>query len=438
MGSGSGSSIPPNVLIGSIYDERNDVIDFGSGQPVHTHGGTRIDLSTGCPAVYKYAYLMDQHAPVFGHENVANPLAWEIRSDSATLDTSATAYRVRDTSNTVIVDWTSLTADGQGIYHIGLYRDAIAKLGTTTGHFQVDVRFRNVGGNDMIQSACFDNHPLAAPLSIAPTERGALFSYSFASHSKISQLLNFTGPSAYDLPITQYTAESVAITVHVPATMYTATRLTADTYVKTADSTTALQCPGGFLTGPCAQTPVPAPVYANVLSPNVATVSSQWAAVVIDDVANQPICEEMTGSSDVIACVLPGRAANEAPHAYHVGIFLFFADELAPPFIPPLLSYTVGTQFFTAAAPITNAIVTCAKQVSVGTFGQPDYHFECHDTATYEHVSAIKEAKLDFPAYSFGVTTAPTATATFATPANVPSSYLQIGALSWDSGDDGL
>ena len=170
-------------------------------------------------------------------------------------------------------------------------------------------------------------------------------------------------------------------------------------------------------------------------------MSSQWAAVVIDDVANQPICEEMSGSSDVIACVLPGRAANEAPHAYHVGIFLFFADQLAPPFLAGVLSYgdyTVGTQFFTSAAPITNAIVTCTKPVSVGTLGQPDYHFECHDTAIYEHVSAIKEAKLDFPAYSFGVTTAPAASATFVAPPNLLSSYLQIGAMSWDSGDDGL
>ena len=53
-------------------------------------------------------------------------------------------------------------------------------------------------------------------------------------------------------------------------------------------------------------------------------------------------------------------------------------------------------------------------------------------------MSAIKEAKLDFPAYSFSVTTAPTASATFAAPSNVPSSYFQIGAESWDSGDDGL
>ncbi|MEP6864417.1 MAG: hypothetical protein ABJE66_27595 [Deltaproteobacteria bacterium] len=439
-GAGSGSTIPPNVMVGSIYDERNDVIDFGSGQPVHTHTGAQTDLSSGCPAVYKYAYLMDQHAPQFGHENVANPLAWKIRSDSVALDTTATAYRVRDANNAVLADWTSITADAQGVFHVSLFRDAIPKLGTTTGQVHVDVRFRNVGGSDMIDSACFDNHPLAAPLSIAPAKPGALFSYSFANHSKISQLLNFKGPSVYDLPITQYTAEPVALTVHVPAAMYTATRLTADTYVKTSDSTTPIVCPDYFH-GACAQTAIPAPVYANVLSPNVATQTSQWVAIVTDDIANQPICEATTGGSDVIACMLPGRAANEVPHAYHVGIILLEAGELAPPFLGQIsgyADYTAGAKYFTSVAPVANALVTCANVAQIGVYTDPNYHFECHDTASYEHVSALKEAKLDFPAYSFGVTTAPTATSTFVTPPNTPASYFQMGADSWDSGDDGL
>jgi hypothetical protein len=163
--------------------------------------------------------------------------------------------------------------------------------------------------------------------------------------------------------------------------------------------------------------------------------------VVTDDVANHPICEEAAGGSDVIACMLPGRGATEAPHAYHVSIFLFEAAELAPPFLGQIsgyADYTAGTQYFTSVAPVANAIITCANVAQIGTLGQPNYHFECHDTATYEHVSAIREAKLDFPAYSFGVTTAPSATATFTTPPNLPSSYLQIGALPWDSGDNGL
>ena len=271
------------------------------------------------------------------------------------LDTSATAYRVRDANNAVLADWTSITADAQGVYHVSLFREAIPKLGTTSGQVHVDVRFRDVGGTDVIESACFDNHPLAAPLSIAPAQRGALFSYSFASHSKISQLLNYTGPSVYDLPITQYTAEPVALTVHIPASQYTATRLTADTYVKTSDSTTTIVCPDYFHGG-CTQTAIPAPVYANVLSPNVATATSQWAAVVIDDVANSPICEETSGGSDVIACVLPARAANETPHAYHVGIVLFSAVQLAPPFLSggalSYADYTAGSKYFTSAGPI--------------------------------------------------------------------------------------
>src|SRR5439155_8940942 len=37
-----------------IYDERHDTIDFASGEAVHSHGGSAIDLGTsGCPDVYK-------------------------------------------------------------------------------------------------------------------------------------------------------------------------------------------------------------------------------------------------------------------------------------------------------------------------------------------------------------------------------------------------
>src|SRR5262249_32377529 len=89
---GSGSDMepphPPAQLYGHIHDERGDAIDYSTGEPVHRHDGASIDLSAGCPAVYKYAYLMDQSDPLFGRQATKNPLAWHVMTDVASLDAS--------------------------------------------------------------------------------------------------------------------------------------------------------------------------------------------------------------------------------------------------------------------------------------------------------------------------------------------------------------
>src|SRR6185503_12714216 len=135
-----------------------------------THAGADIDLAgPGCPAIYKYAYLMDATAPMYGSAASPNPLAWKLTIADAKLDPTSKAFRVRTDTNQVVLSWTPTPApDTAGVHRIELTRAggayAIASLGTRTGKFYIDVRARDWNGLETTVSYCFDNHPLAAPV----------------------------------------------------------------------------------------------------------------------------------------------------------------------------------------------------------------------------------------------------------------------------------
>ena len=243
-GSGSGSPTHPyNQLFGSVHDERGDTIDFSTGEPVHTHAGPVIDLSTTCPAVYKYAYLMDESDPMFGRQVQTNPLAWHVTPTLSPLDDSASAYRVRASDDSVLLDWTALAADDQGVYTVELHRNGthpIAALGTTTGQMTVDVRFRDTAGNEMVASACWEHHPLAAPLEVASFAPSDLFQMSLPAHSAISTLME-SGVAVVSAPVIQQVGEPVTIALTgSPTGNYT--RTIVNDYLPGAITRTSIAC----------------------------------------------------------------------------------------------------------------------------------------------------------------------------------------------------
>jgi len=139
------------------------------GAPSLPHAGPSIDLASGCPAVYKYAYLEDQTDPTFGRQTAINPLEWHVMSQVGSLDDSATAYRVRLPDGTIALDWTLAAApDETGLYTVRLYRNVVRAIGDHTGKMFVDVRFTDTAGNETVDTACWENHPMAAPLEIGP------------------------------------------------------------------------------------------------------------------------------------------------------------------------------------------------------------------------------------------------------------------------------
>ena len=289
------------------------------------------------PLIYKYAYLMDQHAPQFGHENTANPLAWKIRSDSATLDPSATAYRVRDVNNNVIRDWTSLSADSQGVYTVEMYRDVIPQLGTTVAKYSVDVRLRS-NNVDTIKTACWEQHPIAAPLEIGAAERDALFAMWFGSHSPISTMINAStggGVAVVRVPIIQQTAETTTFDVALSANPTgTGTKEIVHEYAVNLKQPVNINCGSA----PC----------AGVAGPARSTVSSQiagqWQMFLFDDATQDLVPGFVSLGATNARGTIPGRAANEAPHSYHAVLYLAGETSIAPP-TPQLTttSFTDGT-----------------------------------------------------------------------------------------------
>jgi hypothetical protein len=428
-GSGSGSTIPPNVMLGSIYDERNDVIDFASGQPVHTHTGAQTDLSTGCPAVYKYAYLMDQHAPQFGHENVANPLAWKIRSDSVNLDASATAYRVRDVNSNVLLDWTPMSADPQGVYHVTLYRSALAQLGTTVAKYSIDVRFRS-NGVDTIKSACWEQHPIAAPLDFGAAEQDSLFTMSFASHSAISTMINLSNGSGVPVvrvPIVQQTSETTTLDVLLPdAPLGTGTKELVHEYVPSLQQSVSIDCGNT----PCTGVTPPARM---VLS---APISGQWLLFLMDDATQDFVPGFVALGNNNVRGTIPGRAANEPPHSYHAVLYLAGESSIAPP--TPQLT----TSSF-ADGMVNNAWMTYGVQsdspvgCSLQKHNIPTNTYTCSQMTTYTHVVALNQAKIAFDALHFAFSTRAGDPTTEMNPPYVPSTATHF-AGAWDAGNDGL
>ena len=167
---------PTATLVGSIKDERGDTIDFSTGEAVHTHAGAaNRSLGHRLP-VGLHLRLPDGPRP--RRPTVArpppNPLAWQVTvADSTGIDSMDSAYRVRDASGAVLYDWTSISPDAAGVYAVRLYRNKIPALGTKTGHMFVDARFRDPFGNESTKTACFDNHPMAAPFEIKPMQKAA-------------------------------------------------------------------------------------------------------------------------------------------------------------------------------------------------------------------------------------------------------------------------
>ena len=246
----------PSIQLASaaLHDERSDEIDFSSGVPQHTHAGAVVSLggTTTCPDVYKYAYLMDENEPMFGGETSRNPLAFTFNVQEPTkLDTVNSAYRLRGSDGTPLLDWTTLpAADANGAYDIALYRHGdtpIAALGTYEGQLTLDVRVRDWAGREADFSTCWVHHPLAAPLQVSPSETGSIAALSLSPHTPLAVLFNAPTsnevPSLFDVPIVQATSEPIVLSLTVPELTGSFAETTVATSKATATNGPEVSCP---------------------------------------------------------------------------------------------------------------------------------------------------------------------------------------------------
>ncbi len=412
----------------TLRDERGDVITFSGDAPIHDHQGAAIDLTAaGCPAVYKYAYLMDSQAPSFGSEVTPNPLAWRFAAADAKVESGE--YRVRAADGAVLRDWSSLAAVGPELV-VPLYRsgtDGIAKLGTTAGNYHLDVRVRDWAGLEATLSTCWNHQPLAAPLEIgavqSSTATNALMGWSLATSSPVSRILAATHDAAlFDQRIVQHTAEPIVIAVgsSKPVGTYERSALVGWIGMAVANSL------------PCSQ------IDCSAVPPTLA--APQVSSGVLDDYAiGVRLVDDVTGQDIPIAVgkvTLPARGPNEPPHSYTLRVSVNQVTKLRP-------SSTIGATFvetgacgknFTGRlfsntrACTTPAVMNCKSGTCV---------MECPYTI-YVNIEALDHAKVSLPPLTTSITTAPTMDALLRAPAHVASSTYISPPFVWDSGNDDL
>ena len=436
MGSGSactGDCPAPTleVVSAQVKDERGDVIDWTSGDPIHRHEGPEIDIGgSSCPDVYMYPYLMDASAPPWGGEASANPLAWQLRAD-APAGLAEAEYRVRSDSGAMLLDWTAVAAGADGAFTVALHRSGdhgIAQLGTRAGGLTVDVRATDTRGRQADASYCVSFHPLAAPLEIQPIAKesaGALWGMTLAADSPISELLN-TGhpPSAIGQRFIQHTAEPIELDVSpsVPAAAWT--KAIANHFVQ-IQSGTDLNCGTLEVMSDDPRCKVSTAVTSTDSNASGTLASGTWSAAVIDE-ATGDVANACSISGLHASCSIPPRAAGAAPHAYRIVTFLGGVTDLWPA-SGAIGEYAVAGRTYTGLPPTT--VSKCTTRV------QQNGTFFCA-WATYAHFIALDRATLAFQPFAMSYATSvgasvPVAPIPYAAP-------LTSTALTWDSGVDVL
>lgn len=411
-----------------IHDERGDTIDFTTGEPVHTHSGATVQLgATGCPAVYKYAYLLDAN-PAFGRQVTQNPLAWQIQTPAtATLDQAQSAYRVVAESGQVLIAWTALPAtDATNHTTVTLNRAALPAL-DQAGKLHLDVRVRDTAGVEQVVHACWDHHPLAAPVAIeAPrkaTTANALYAMTLLANSPISTLMSglaTTTPDVVEQRIVQQTAEPVEISVNLGAVSGTYTSTVVDDFIPTGAGDT-----GDCEVVSCDTSPVPDP--ADMVRSGALT-GGAWTYRLIDEVSGHTV--NNCGGAAGARCTLPPRAAGEAPHPYRMVASL---GQVQGP-MPTSEVYELfrGGMTFTGRMVLFSSITRCTFVKSRPVNGT--IVSVCMASSIYEEMHALDRTTVNLGAISVSVSSAIPNQALAPVPYYGASTTLPPS--SWDAGDD--
>jgi hypothetical protein len=422
-------TIAPKITLApsTMRDERGDVIDFSTGEPVHDHEGDEMDLAAGgCVTVYKHAYLGDA---LFGRQTAPNPLALNFAIREAMV--SQTHYRVRDASDRVLLDWTPVVNVTGGPYRVELERKTVPALADYAGELHVDMLVRDWNGLEAIDSACIDYRPLAAPLQTFGVDnaRGtwngmpSLVAMTMRANSPMSVLSNTTlGPAIATQRIVQYTAEPIAVALAMPSVGMSYARTYVDDYVATETQPLSnTTCDDIDCSAP------PADPADFVSSGPVAT--GKWTLVLVDETTNQVVTAVGTN-----APIIPARAANEAPRAYRLVAHLGQVEELSvKPGVTPA-EHTLNGVGYTGIAPFdpqTRCSKTeekCRMDVCVTM---------CTESTTYVRMLALDDAKLDMSGLSFELRTSPRATFDADPLWSAPRTF-SLGPTSWLSGDADL
>jgi hypothetical protein len=413
-----------------MTDERGDTISFASGEPVHTHRGAIVDLGTGCPDIYKYAYLTDT-TPAYATEATSNPIAWHLSGASPVgIDPTAGAYRVRTSDVNVVLDWAPVVPDQQDIYTIALHRNgarAITELGTRDGKLYVDVTLRDRLGAATTATYCIAYHPMAAPLEIQPIAQESagqpvsLWSLTLSAAAHVSAVLNASlYPRVIGQRFVQHSAEPIALDLVLAPPTGTYAKTVASVFV--AQTVGTVGC-GNEVSGWSTDARCQTATYTNTSTPSSGTLSSgSWSIHVLDEATNAEVCTSYQLHS---ACTIPARATGAAAHAYRVIAYLDNVANLWPTARGPYDEYTAANRTYTGLAPSTLSKCNTKHLQMVNGIN----YYTC-DYSTYTNVVALASAKLNFDPFHIAFQTSigggPLAPVAYALPT--------APAMTWDAG----
>ena len=105
--------------------------------------------------------------------NTPNPIAWRFApgDTGVGIDPTGSEYQVKlGSASTWPSTWTAAaeTAAGSGVFAANIYRSDVPAVGTDEAVFQIRFRGHDRFGRETgIQTRCWGNHPLAAPLDLS-------------------------------------------------------------------------------------------------------------------------------------------------------------------------------------------------------------------------------------------------------------------------------
>ncbi len=447
---------PPGAPLGvelvptQVIDERADRISFISGAPSHEHRGDAIAIGAGgCPAVYKYSYLLDPELPLFGNELSRNPLAWQVQT---TGDVASAEYRVR-TETTTELDWTPADAGADASFTATLYRSGnhgIPALQNAAQYF-IDFRVRDAQQHEAIATACWDHHPLAAPIDVGgpgtATGAGTLQSFTLLANSPVSRLINSSAPvHVLDARISHSTAEPVTVQVEmaIPAADFEKTvvndLLPTSSNVSIFCGVTCAPHSSGCVTEPADDPRCSTTTPLDFTDPTTSgpVTSGNWSVQVVD-AATLKAAPECSVQGRKATCILAARAVGQPAKELIVQLLVNGLEDLRPG-PGTVTELAIDGLTYTGLAP-TASKFRCDTKTASTSDGETTH--TCTRLTTFSKLVALDNAKLTLAGSAMTIATAIPRSVVLpgtelAAPPYIAGGVTTGAGMVWDSGDDDL
>jgi hypothetical protein len=438
-------------------DERSDVVDVASGEPVHDHVGPMIAIDGSCPDLFVHGYLTGDD-PDYGREHRDNPVTLWLALEDRYLDRTSLRYRVATAAGLELRGWTAAAVVGEASSGgaasavIALRADgdaAVPWLRTGDDEVHVELEVADLGGHRTQATACFRYHALPAPLEVgalaALDDPRSIAGWRLRDDAPVQRLVKADGDGGDvgAVAITQYTTEPVTLRLDLEATAlaYQVTRVSDVVTRGDADAVVCERC----VSGDCVPVPAPDPACAEAVpaSGAVTSLDDQLAAppwqlklVELIDGARVPVGAGCEASGAALTCEVPAREVGKAPRQFLALLRLLPIAELAPPGAGALGSYALFGLHYVGRAPSWRD--GCDEFAVEAVAGVPNLTLrKCLRPVQYTRVVALDQVRLTtvgaatlWPSVSQGVDGLPLA------PLGAPAPSAI--ALDWDSGDDDL